>query len=92
MVNTEGWSNRQLNERIQLLEGRLTDLLLRFKGKQELMETVSEWAYTMGLMYLDCAYLSHEAFEKDAKAHLATLVEKVGKWVPPEMRMLKSNV
>jgi len=72
MPDTEGWSNRRLNERIQELEAKL--------------EGVQEWAYTMGLMYEDCVYLSHEAFEKDAKTHLGTLVDLVGKWVPPEMR------
>lgn len=35
-------SNRQLNERIQLLEGRLTDLLLRYKNEQELTQKLNE--------------------------------------------------
>ena len=55
--------------------------LLRDKIKK-----VAEWAYNMGLMYEDCAFLSHSASEEAAKNALAELVELVGPWVPPEIR------
>jgi len=54
--------------------------------KAEKLTGVQQWAYTLGLMLEDCAYMSLGDFDRDLKKVLATLVESVGKWVPPEMR------
>ena len=45
----------------------------------------------MKLSLEDCTYMSLGAYDKDVKKNLAVLFEVVGKWVPPEMRMIKDE-
>ena len=56
------------------------------EGKAEKLEAVQQWAFQMEYMYEDCSYLSHEAFDKDAKKALQELISIVGKWIPLEVR------
>ncbi len=58
------------------------DSLIKLDSK---IEAVQQWAFQMECMYEDCSYLSHEAFDEDAKKALKELINIVGKWIPPEV-------